>query len=102
MHAGDVSITITNPKNVDVHYEIEENEADETIEVRYTPKVPGNYCISVTFNNEEVPQSPIKIFIEPDIDVTKIRCTGINPSKFALLLICCYVSSADSGEWKSV
>ena len=76
-----MTIAITNPKHVDVHYEIEENEADETIDVRYTPKVPGNYCISVTFNNEEVPQSPIKIFVEPDIDVSKIRVTGIDSSK---------------------
>jgi hypothetical protein len=50
------------------------------LEVRYEPKVSGNYCISVTFNNEEIPQSPIKIFIEPDVDVGKIRITGIDPS----------------------
>lgn len=76
---GDVSITITNPRNIDIHYDIEE-KGEEVLEVRYEPKVSGNYCISVTFNNEEIPQSPIKIFIEPDVDVGKIRITGIDPS----------------------
>jgi hypothetical protein len=78
---GDISITIANPKNLDVQYEIDQ-KSDEILEVRYEPKLPGMHCISITFNNQEVPQSPIKVYIEPDIDVSKIKITGIDTSKF--------------------
>jgi hypothetical protein len=65
---------------LDVHYEIDQ-KAEEILEVRYEPKLPGMHCISVTFNNQEIPQSPIKVQIEPDIDVGKIKVTGIDSSK---------------------
>ena len=51
------------------------------LEVRYEPKIPGIYCISVTFNNQEIPQSPIKVMVDPDIDVGKIKVTNIDPSR---------------------
>lgn len=75
-----MSISITSPRNVDIQYEIDQ-KSEEILEVRYEPKIPGIYCISVTFNNQEIPQSPIKVYIEPDIDVGKIKITGIDQSK---------------------
>lgn len=66
---------------MDVHYDIDQ-QGEEILSVKYEPKIPGNHCISVTFNNQEIPQSPIKIYVEPDIDVSKIKCTGIESSKF--------------------
>ena len=75
-----MSITITNAKNIDIHYDIEQ-KADEVLEVRYEPKLAGMHCISITFNNQEIPQSPIKVFIEPDIDVSKIRVMNVDTSK---------------------
>jgi hypothetical protein len=80
---GDVRIAITNPRNLDIHYEIDQ-KGDDVLEVRYEPKIPGMYCISVTFNNQEIPQSPIKVMIEPDIDVGKIRVTNIDSSESLL------------------
>lgn len=61
-------------------YDIEQ-KGDEMLEVRYEAKLPGNHCISVTFNAQEIPQSPIKIYVEPDIDVGRIKVTGIDSSK---------------------
>jgi hypothetical protein len=63
-----------------VPYEIQQ-KGEDVLEVRYEPKIPGNHCISVTFNNQEIPQSPIKVYVEPDVDVTKIKVTNIDPSK---------------------
>ena len=79
MFLGDVSITITNAKNIDIQYDIEQ-KSDEVLEVRYEPKLPGMHCISITFNNQEIPQSPIKVFIEPDIDVSKIKVINMDTS----------------------
>ena len=83
--SGDVSISITSPRNVDIQYEIDQ-KSEEILEVRYEPKIPGMYCISVTFNNQEIPQSPIKVFIEPDVDVGKIKITGIDQSKLRIYI----------------
>lgn len=66
---------------MDVPYEIDQ-KADEVLQVRYEPKLPGTHCISVTFNNQEIPQSPIKVNVEPDVDVGKIQVTGIDSSNF--------------------
>ena len=82
---GDVSVSITNPKNVDLNYDIDQ-KGDEILEVKYEPKIPGPHLITVTFNNQEIPQSPIKVNIEPDIDVTRVKITGVDPSKFYLLI----------------
>ena len=80
-----MSISITNPRNQDVPYDIEQT-SEEVLNVHYEAKLPGLHCVSVTFNNQEIPQSPIKILVEPDIDVGKIKVTGIDPSNFSLFL----------------
>lgn len=77
---GDVSISITNPKNIDVPYEITQKD-ENVLDVAYEPKMPGVHVVSVTFNNQEIPQSPIKVLIEPDVDVGRIQVSGIEPSK---------------------
>jgi hypothetical protein len=78
--AARVSASITNPKNGDVSYDIEQ-KSDEVLEVKYEAKVPGAHIISITFNNEEIPQSPLKVNIEPDVDVGRIKVTGVDHSK---------------------
>jgi hypothetical protein len=65
---------------MDVHYEIDQKD-DDVLDVRYEPTIPGNHIITIEFNNQEIPQSPIKVYIEPDIDVTKIKVININSSK---------------------
>lgn len=92
LNKGDISISIANPKNVDLHYEIDQKD-DELLEVRYEPKLPGVHCISITFNNQEIPLSPIKVYIEPDIDVSKIKCTGIDSSKFDIKTLILYLTT---------
>lgn len=69
-----------NPKNVEVQYDIDQ-KGDEILEVKYQPRLVGPHIVSVAFNNEEIPQSPIKVFVEPDVDVARIKITGIDQSK---------------------
>ena len=71
-----------NPKNTEINYTVTQ-KGEELLDAQYTPKIPGPHIISVTFNNEEIPQSPIKVNVEPDVDVAKIKITGIDQSKFS-------------------
>lgn len=42
----------------------------------------GWYTANVLFADQEIPTSPYKVNIEPNIDVSKIRVNGLEPSKY--------------------
>ena len=75
-------------------------KGEELLDAQYLPKIPGPHIISVTFNNQEIPQSPIKVIVEPDVDVGKIKVTGIDQSKNYFLLFKLY-SFFSSSEYCS-
>lgn len=75
-----MSIALTDAKNQDVPFTIKDNQ-DGTFTIAYTAKLPGVHCISVLFADNEIPSSPLKITVEPSIDVTKIRVEGLETSK---------------------
>lgn len=77
---GDVSIALTDAKGQDIPFTINDNQ-DGTFTIGYTPKSPGVHCISVLFADNEIPISPLKITVEPTIDVNKIRIEGLETSK---------------------
>ena len=79
---GDISIALTDTKNQDVPFTIDDNQ-DSTFTISYTPKLPGVHCISVLFGETEIPISPIKVNVEPSVDVSKIRVEGLETSKFS-------------------
>lgn len=83
---GDVAVGLTDERGVDVPVKTIDNQ-DGTFTVQYEPKTPGVYTVLVYFANKEVPQSPIKVKVEPSIDVSKVRVVGLEPSKlhFGLL-----------------
>ncbi|CAF0892142.1 unnamed protein product, partial [Didymodactylos carnosus] len=74
---GDISIALTDTRNQDVPFTIDDNQ-DGTFTISYTPKLPGLHCISVLFGESEIPISPIKVNVEPSIDVDKIRVEGLD------------------------
>ena len=78
--AGDISIALTDTKNQDVPFTIDDNQ-DGTFTIAYTAKLPGMHCISVLFGDSEIPASPIKVNVEPSVDVSKIRVEGLETSK---------------------
>ncbi|CAF3895693.1 unnamed protein product, partial [Adineta steineri] len=73
---GDISIALTDTKNQDVPFTIDDKQ-DGTFEIAYTPKSPGVHCISVLFGENEIPISPLKVNVEPAVDVSKIRVEGL-------------------------
>ncbi|VDM04081.1 unnamed protein product, partial [Schistocephalus solidus] len=51
---------------------------DGTFNVAYTAKTPGPmYTVQVFFENQEVPRSPFKVPVKPNVDMSKIRVTGL-------------------------
>ena len=81
--SGDISIALTDTKNQDLPFTIDDNQ-DGTFTIAYTPKLPGVHCISVLFGDNEIPISPIKVNVEPSVDINKIHIEGLETSK----LIC--------------
>ncbi|CAF0978621.1 unnamed protein product [Adineta ricciae] len=73
---GDISIALTDAKNQDLPFTIDDRQ-DGTFKIDYTPKSPGVHCISVLFSDNEIPISPLKVNVEPTVDVSKIRIEGL-------------------------
>lgn len=78
--SGDISIALTDTKNQDLPFTIDDNQ-DGTFTITYTPKLPGVHCISVLFGDSEIPISPIKVNVEPSVDINKIHIEGLETSK---------------------
>ncbi|BFZ08117.1 hypothetical protein BsWGS_11156 [Bradybaena similaris] len=76
---GDVAVGLTDERGVDVPVKTIDNQ-DGTFTVQYEPKTPGVYTVLVYFANKEVPQSPIKVKVEPSIDISKVRVVGLEPT----------------------
>ncbi|KAL8582065.1 hypothetical protein ACOMHN_028046 [Nucella lapillus] len=74
---GDVAIGLTDPRGMDVPINTINNK-DGTFTVEYEPKHPGTYAIMVYFADTEVPQSPLKVKVEPNIDVSAIKVKGLD------------------------
>lgn len=49
--------------------------------IEYEPKSVGVYTANVLFAEQEIPTSPYKINVEPNIDVSKVKVKGLEPSK---------------------
>ena len=77
---GDVAVGLTNERGVDVAIKTTDNQ-DGTFTVEYEPKTPGSYLAMIYFADKEIPQSPVKIKVEPSIDVSGIKVEGLDSSK---------------------
>ncbi|VEL07559.1 unnamed protein product [Protopolystoma xenopodis] len=54
---------------------------DGTFKVTYTANTPGpNYTVQVFFDNHEVPRSPFKVPVKPNVDMNKIHVENLEPS----------------------
>ncbi|CAH1784407.1 unnamed protein product [Owenia fusiformis] len=78
---GDVAIALVDEKGLDVPVKTTDN-GDGTFKIEYEPKTVGTYQASVYFAEQAIPKSPIKINVEPSIDVSKVRVEGLEPSVF--------------------
>lgn len=78
--------------DLDVHLVNEDNRqeipvkltdnGDRTYTVDYEAPQSGNYSVTLDYGGLRVPTTPIKFKVEPNIDVSKIKVDGLEPSKF--------------------
>lgn len=78
---GNVGISVTDEMGRDVAMDTQDMR-DGTFRVSYTANTPGpTYTVRVFFNNQEVPRSPFKVPVKPNVDMSKIRVDNLSSSK---------------------
>ena len=78
---GDLNVAIVNDKGQNIPIEVEDND-DGTYAVLYTPTLTSNLKVNVLYAGKPVPQSPIAVQVQPNVDVSKIKVDGLEPSKY--------------------
>lgn len=61
------------------------DNGDKTYTVDYEPVNGGNHILTLHYGGLKVPNTPKKFKVIPNIDVTKIRVDGLEPSKNCFL-----------------
>lgn len=65
----------------DVPYKLTDNE-DGTYTVDYEAPSSGSHSCTLRYDGEQVPSTPIKFKVVPNVDVSKIKVDGLEPSKY--------------------
>lgn len=86
MFTGDVQIDLTNAQGQGILTDIQDNR-DGTFTVEYLTPSPGDHRMKVLFAGSEIPQSPIVVPVQPNVDVTKVKVDGLEPSKCSLSFV---------------
>lgn len=81
---GDLDVTMTSPDGHDLPISLTSNE-DGTYTVDYAAPQPGTYLVNLTYGNLKVPQCPIKVNVQPHIDISKVKVDGLEPSEYLLI-----------------
>ncbi|TGZ55160.1 hypothetical protein CRM22_010478 [Opisthorchis felineus] len=77
---GNVGISVTDETGRDVAMDTQDMR-DGTFRVAYTANTPGpTYTVHVFFNNQEVPRSPFRVPVKPNIDMSKIHVENLSPN----------------------
>lgn len=58
-----------------------------SVRIEYEPKAVGTYTVNVLFADQEIPTSPYKVKVEPDIDISGVQVVGMEPSKYHINLV---------------
>ncbi|KAM7005424.1 filamin B a isoform 2-T2 [Tautogolabrus adspersus] len=78
---GDVSVGIkceanmVGDKEADVDFDIIPN-ANDTFTVKYVPPAAGRLTVKVLFTDQEVPQSPFSVKVDPSHNASKVKAEG--------------------------
>lgn len=78
---GEVQIAVSNEKGQDIPATLLDNE-DGTYHVDYCATSPGAHTVTVLYGGQHVAQSPIRVPVQPHVDVSKIKVDGLEPSVF--------------------
>ncbi|XP_011298512.1 filamin-A isoform X4 [Fopius arisanus] len=76
---GDLDVTMTGPDGQDLPVTLSDNE-DGTYTVDYIAPQPGTYKVDLNYGGLKVPKCPIKVNVQPRVDVSKIKVDGLEPS----------------------
>ncbi|XP_036141495.1 filamin-A isoform X4 [Monomorium pharaonis] len=78
---GKLDVKLLNPEGRELPISLTDNE-NGTYVVDYMPPQPGNYTVNLNYGGLKVPQCPIKVNVQPHIDVSKVKVDGLEPSLF--------------------
>ncbi|XP_052780237.1 filamin-A-like isoform X2 [Mya arenaria] len=87
--AGGLSIAVEGPSKAEVDFE---DRKDGSCGVTYIVSEPGEYLISIKFNDEHIPESPFRVPISPSIgDARKISVSALQQKGLAIGKPCSFV-----------
>ncbi|XP_006811450.2 filamin-C-like [Saccoglossus kowalevskii] len=81
---GSLAISVEGPAKAEIDFE---DKKDGSCQVSYLPTEPGEYTVSVKYNDEHIPDSSFKVFVTPSIgdarrlSVTSLQETGLKPNQ---------------------
>ncbi|XP_015127266.1 filamin-A isoform X2 [Diachasma alloeum] len=76
---GELDVNMTGPDGRDLPVTLSDNE-DGTYTVDYVAPLPGTYKVDLTYGGLKVPKCPMKVNVQPHVDVSKIKVDGLEPS----------------------
>ncbi|XP_033213591.1 filamin-A isoform X3 [Belonocnema kinseyi] len=76
---GELDVIMKNPEGRDVPISLTDNE-DGTYTVDYVAPTPGPYTVNLNYGGLKVPNTPIKVDVQPHVDVSKIKVDGLSPT----------------------
>ncbi|XP_032664759.1 filamin-A isoform X4 [Odontomachus brunneus] len=76
---GKLDVSMLSPEGRELPISLTDNE-DGTYTVDYMPPQPGNYTVNLNYGGLKVPQCPIKVNVQPHVDVSKVKVDGLEPS----------------------
>ncbi|XP_048403876.2 filamin-B isoform X1 [Stegostoma tigrinum] len=70
---GGLGITVEGPSEAKISCK---DNKDGSCSVEYTPYVPGNYDLNITYGGQHIPGSPFKVPVKDIVDPSKVKCSG--------------------------
>lgn len=72
---GELRVNVINPEGKDCMTSVKKKE-NGIYTVQYSTNIPGNYMVNLNYGGLNVPYCPIKVNVQPHVDVSKIKVIG--------------------------
>ncbi|XP_021363284.1 filamin-A-like isoform X15 [Mizuhopecten yessoensis] len=101
--AGGLSIAVEGPSKAELDFD---DRKDGSCGVSYTVTEPGEYLVSIKFNDEHIPQSPYRVYVTPSIgDARKLSVSALQSKGAGIGKPCSFVihfNGAQPGKVKAM